>query len=394
MFSARARLDALPNRIAEIIAHRRASGARLIDLTASNPTSCGLDYPHREIGAALAEGARSSYHPEALGIAIARETVAAHLRQRGETVAARDVMITASTSEAYGYLFKLLADPGDAVVTARPAYPLLEHLASSETIELLQFPLLRDGRWQLDLHELEHAVGPRTRAVALVHPNNPTGSYLTRAELDAVAQFCAARSIALISDEVFHDYPVEAPRDCAPSAAECDLPCLSFSMGGLSKSAGMPQLKLGWVRVAGPERLRREALRGLEAIADDYLSVATPVQVALSRLLEIGASIREQIIARTSLNLRVLRESLSADRSIEVLPVEGGWSAVVRVPRIVADEELAVALVEYFGVLVHPGYFFDFDRDGYLVVSLLSRPADLEEGTRPIIELVGVLAAP
>jgi aspartate/methionine/tyrosine aminotransferase len=394
MFSARARLDAQPNRITEIIANRRASGARLIDLTASNPTSCGIDYPHGEIGAALADGARASYHPEALGIAIAREAVASHLRQRGETVAARDVMITASTSEAYGYLFKLLADPGDAIATARPAYPLLEHLASSESIELLQFPLLREGRWQLALHELEHAIGPRTRAVALVHPNNPTGSYLTRDELESVANLCAARNIALISDEVFHDYPIAAPRDLAPSAADCDLPCLTFSLGGLSKSAGMPQLKLGWVRVAGPERLRHEALRGLEAIADDFLSVATPVQVALPRLLEIGASIRRQIVARTRMNLELLRESLSAERSIEVLPVEGGWSAVVRVPRIVSDEELAVALVEYFGVIVHPGYFFDFDRDGYLVVSLLSRPEDLEEGTRPIVELVGVLAAP
>lgn len=393
MFSARARLDAQPNRLTEVISHRRASGARLIDLTVSNPTTCGLRYPHREIGEALARGARSAYHPEPLGTEAAREAVAAHLRARGESASARDVVITASTSEAYGYLFKLLADPGDALVTARPAYPLLEHLAASESVGLVQFPLQRDGRWQLDRHELERIVGPRTRAIALVHPNNPTGSYLVRDELRAVAELCAARDLALVSDEVFHDFPLEAPRDRAPSAADCDLPCLTFSLGGLSKSAGMPQLKLGWIRVAGPEPLRRDALRGLEAIADDFLSVATPVQVALPELLEAGASVRAQITERTQTNLGRLREAIADEPAIEVLPVEGGWSAVVRVPRLASDEELAVALVEYFGVIVHPGYFFDFDGDGYLVVSLLTRPEELDEGIRPIIDLVRVLAA-
>jgi hypothetical protein len=394
MFSVRARLGALPNKLAEVIARRRASGSRLINLTASNPTSCGLDYPHLEIGKALAAGARSSYQPDPLGMGAAREAVASHLRSRGESADARDVMITASTSEAYGYLFKLLGDPGDSIVTARPAYPLLEHLAESESLELTQFPLARDGRWQVDVDALERVVRPRTRAIALVHPNNPTGSYLTREELDRVAEFCAAHGLALISDEVFHDYPIASPRNCAASAADCELPCLTFSLGGLSKGAGMPQLKLGWMRVGGPEALRREALRGLEAIADDFLSVATPVQVALPRLLEIGATVRERIVARVRLNLLALRESLSAERSIEVLPVEGGWSAVVRVPRVASDEELAVALVEYFGVIVHPGYFFDFDRDGYLVVSLLAPREEIIEGTRPIVELVGVLAAP
>ena len=393
MFAKRARLDSTPNHLAEVIAHRRESGARLIDLTASNPTACGLDYPMREIGEALAQGARSWYQPEPLGILAAREAVAAHLSARGESAEPRDVMITASTSEAYGYLFKLLADPGGAIMTARPAYPLLEHLASSEALNLVQFPLVRNGRWQVDLQELERAIGPEIRAVALVHPNNPTGSYLTRRELHDVAELCAAHGLALISDEVFHDYPIEAPKGCAPSAADCELPCLTFSLGGLSKSAGMPHLKLGWIRVGGPAPLRRSAFRGLEAIADDFLSVATPVQAALPRLLEIGATIREQIVARTRSNLRALRDSLASEMSIEVLPVEGGWSAVVRVPRFASDEELAVALVEYFGVIVHPGYFFDFDSDGYLVVSLLVPPAELEEGSRPIAELVGVLAA-
>lgn len=395
MFSARARLESTPNRLTEVIGHRRASGSRLIDLTASNPTSCGLDYPHARIGEALAIGALSSYQPEPLGIFPAREAVAAHLRSRGESATAAEIAITASTSEAYGYLFKLLADPGDQIVTARPAYPLLEHLAQSESLELVQFPLVRDGRWHLDVGALASVIGPRTRAVALVHPNNPTGSYLTRAELHAVAQLCAAHGIALISDEVFHDYPVGAPRDCAVSAAESELPCLCFSLGGLSKSAGMPHLKLGWIRVGGASAaLRHEAFRGLEAIADDFLSVSTPVQVALPQLLEIGMRVREQIVARTRLNLMTLREVLAAERSLEVLPVEGGWSAVVRVPRIVADEDLALALVEYFGVVVHPGYFFDFDNDGYLVVSLLAPPEELEEGARPIAELVSVLAAP
>ncbi|MCM2316995.1 MAG: pyridoxal phosphate-dependent aminotransferase [Thermoanaerobaculia bacterium] len=394
MFSSRARLDSTPNRIAEVISHRRASGAGLIDLTASNPTTCGLDYPHAQIGEALAIGALSPYQPEPLGIASAREAVAAHLRSRGESATATDVAITASTSEAYGYLFKLLADPGDQVVTARPAYPLLEHLAQSESLAIAQFPLARDGRWHLDVDALAGSIGPRTRAVALVHPNNPTGSYLTLAELREVAGLCAARGIALISDEVFHDYPIEARAGAARSAADYDLPCLTFSLGGLSKSAGMPHLKLGWIRVGGPQELRVNALRGLEAIGDDFLAVATPVQVALPRLFEIGATVRDRIRARTRLSLIALRQILSAEKSIEVLPVEGGWSAVVRVPRIVADEDLALALVEYFGVIIHPGYFFDFESDGWLVVSLLSPQEDIEEGARPIAELVAVLAAP
>ncbi|MGK2859762.1 MAG: pyridoxal phosphate-dependent aminotransferase [Thermoanaerobaculia bacterium] len=394
MFSARARLDATPNRLAEVLSHRRVSGGSLIDLTASNPTACGLVYPHAAIGEALALGARVAYQPEALGIGSAREAVAAHLRSRGESASDADVAITASTSEAYGYLFKLLAEPGEQIVTARPAYPLLEHLASAESVELVQFPLTRDGRWSFDVDAVASAIGPRTRAVALVHPNNPTGSYLKLGELDAVAELCAARGLALISDEVFHDYPIEAPAGIARSAADCELPCLTFSLGGLSKSAGMPHLKLGWIRVGGPAGLRREALRGLESIADDFLSVSTPVQVALPQLLEIGAGVRAQIVARTRSNLLSLRELLAAERSIAVLPVEGGWSAVVRVPRVVSDDDLAVALVEYFGVIVHPGYFFDFDDEGWLVVSLLGHPEAINEGARPIAELVGVLAAP
>lgn len=346
MFSKRAHWSAPVNELT--IERRKRDG--LLDLTETNPTRAGLPYPHDELADALARGARATYDPDPRGLRSAREALAEHLRCDAD-----DLLLTASTSEAYAFLFKLLTDPGDTVLTATPSYPLLEHLASMELVELRTFAMEFHKRWEI--HDVP--VAARTKAIVVVNPNNPTGSYVSQSEQDALA----AHGLPIISDEVFLDYPLEGR---GTSFVREDI--LTFTLGGLSKSAGLPHFKLGWIRVSGPGK--SEALDALELIADNFLSVATPVQVALPELLRIAPRIREAIIQRTRTNLMTLRSALPP--SMQVLPVEGGWSAVIRVPRLLSDDELVLALLDR-GVIVQPGYFFDFQQDGYLVVSLLTR---------------------
>ena len=350
MFSKRAAWHAPLNRLT---IERRKRGD-VLDLTETNPTRAGIDYPHDELAEILARAARAPYDPDPRGLRSAREAL-------GDP---DDLILTASTSEAYSFLFKLLTDPGDNVLTPAPSYPLLEHLASMELVELRPFALEFHRRWEI--HDLP--ANERTRAIVVVNPNNPTGSFVTRAEWDAIA----SRGLPIISDEVFIDYPLEG----APEAHTT--PVLTFTLGGLSKSAGLPHFKLAWIRVSGPGK--REALEALELIADNFLSVATPVQVALPELLRIAPNIREAIRARTRANLATLRAANMP--AAQVLPVEGGWSAVIRVPRVMSDEELALKLLDR-GVLVQPGYFFDF-AEGYLVVSLLPREETFAEGVTRI----------
>ena len=389
MFSRRARWNAPPNRLALA----RQSRHNLLDLTESNPTKASIDYPLDELSDIFARAARATYDPEPLGLRSAREALGDPER----------TVITASTSEAYGYLFKLLTDPGDAVLTATPSYPLIEHLASLELIELHSFPLELHARWEIDRDRVAHALTPRTRAIVVVNPNNPTGSYVTPSEQDDLASF----GLPIISDEVFFDFPVHAeqreasaeqPRETSTSAPPLHRSLaapginsksnsnLTFTLGGLSKSAGLPHYKLGWIRVSGPGA--REAIDALELIADNYLSVATPVQQALPELLRIAPRIRNAIRARTLENLDVLTRAVELAPSARLLPVEGGWSAVVRVPSIESDEELALRFIDECGVVVHPGYFFDFDSDGYFVVSLLTRPDVFSEGIARIVRTI------
>lgn len=351
MFSKRAEWSAPLNRLT---AERRARTG-LIDLTETNPTRAGLVYPHDELADALARAARAPYDPDPRGLRSAREAVGN----------AEELILTASTSEAYSFLFKLLTDPGDEVLTATPSYPLLEHLASLEQVTLRSFPLEFHRRWEI--HDVP--LSERTKAIVVVNPNNPTGSFVTPDEQQRLPH------LPVISDEVFIDYPLDAP---PTPFHRPDL--LTFTLGGLSKSAGLPHFKLGWVRVSGPGK--EEALEALELIADNFLSVATPVQVALPELLRIGASIRESIRHRTKANLHALRETLAPVASARVLPVEGGWSAVIRVPRVKTDEEWAIALLDR-GVVVQPGYLFDFP-EGYLVVSLLPPEDPFAEGVSRI----------
>lgn len=343
---------------------RRAHGGPLFDLTEANPTRAGIAYPTEELSEIYARAAREPYEPDPRGIISAREAVAAHLG-----CGAGDLVLTASTSEAYSFLFKLLTDPGDAILTATPSYPLLEHLSQLELIEQQSFPLELQKRWEFDPTRI--VAGARTRAIVVVNPNNPTGSYVAPEEQDLLARF----GLPVISDEVFLDYPLEGS---GTTFVRDDL--LTFTLGGLSKSAGLPHLKLGWIRVSGPAGAKRRALEALEMIADNFLSVSTPVQAALPGLLGLAPAIRAAIAARTSENLGALARAVATSPGARLLPVEGGWSAVVRVPRVESDEELALRLLGEHGVVVHPGYFFDFEGDGFVVVSLLTRPDVFLEG--------------
>lgn len=363
MLSNRAHWSAPLNRLT--IERRKRSG--LLDLTESNPTQASLPYPCDALADALARGARASYDPDPRGLRSAREALAAHL-----SCDAEDLILTASTSEAYSFLFKLLCNPGDAVLTATPSYPLFEHLASLELVELRTFPLEFHRRWEL------HAApaGERAKAILVVNPNNPTGSFVSPTEQNMLASL----RLPIVSDEVFLDYPLEGS---GSSFLRDDT--LTFTLGGLSKSFGLPHFKLAWIRVGGPGK--QEALEALELIADNYLSVATPVQVALPDILRCGPGIRDAIRARTRANLDSLRRQLAAVTSLRALPVEGGWSVVLRVPRLMSDEELALALLDR-GVVVQPGFFFDFEQEGFLVLSLLPPEEVFTEGVRRIIAMM------
>lgn len=372
------------NPLTQAVAERSARGGEVIDLTETNPTRVGLQYPEDELAEVLRRGAIGDYRPHPLGIPEAREALAAALSSPGDAVSPEDLVLTASTSESYSYLFKLFADPGDEVLTAAPSYPLLDSLAALESLVLSHFQLSPGRLFALDPETVELALTPRTRLVALVHPGNPTGRFLSQAELEAVASLCASRDLPLISDEVFAEYSfLDDPRRAGPAAAGGE--ALSFSLGGLSKSAGLPSWKLGWMRVGGPPGLRRQALAALELVADSYLSVATPVQRALGGVMEIAPRIQAAIRGRVRENLETLRAVVAGHAAAELLEPEGGWSAVLRVCLPASDEEVVLGLLARTGVLVHPGYFFDFATEDFLVLSLLPEPGLFAEGVRRLL---------
>ncbi len=374
MFSERTRWDLTANRLSEAVSRARRAGRPLIDLTESNPTAAGLQ-PGPELLALLSDPAAARYAPDPRGLASAREAVARDYERRDVAVSPDRLVLTASTSEAYGYLFKLLCDPGDRVLVPRPSYPLFEYLASLESVHVDRCELAYDGEWHLDRASLEASLTPRTRAVVVVHPNNPTGSYLKPRERDWLVELCAARELALISDEVFADFTLEAERPSLSSLALPDSAALVFGLGGLSKSCGLPQLKLGWIAVAGPPALRDAALARLEILGDTYLSVGTPVQAAAPALLARLPQLQAPLLARVRGNLAALRAALEPELPASLWRVEGGWYATVRVPATLGEEQRCLRLLERHDLLVHPGFFFDFAREAFLVLSLLPEPA-------------------
>ena len=388
MFSSRLRQTAGRNRLAVAIDRRRAAGLPIIDLTLSNPTRANFAYP-KGLLAPMGQDVSLCYEPQPFGMLSARQAVTDDFARRGLSVPAARTVLTASTSEAYSLLFKLLCDPGDAVLAPRPSYPLIEHLTDLDGVCVEHYYLEFQGRWQIDLDGLrEKARLKRMRAIIMISPNNPTGSVVTDDELEAVASIAREHDLALISDEVFADYHFSGPP--GPGALSQDA-ALTFTLGGLSKTAGLPQAKLGWIAAGGPAELVEGAMERLETICDAYLSVSTPVQVAAPNLLKAGAAIRDQIHARIQANYTRLLSVASAHPACTVLPVEGGWYAVVQVPSVDGEERIVLELLEQTGVLVHPGYFFDFEREAFLVLSLLPESRLFEPAVGALFEQIGAI---
>jgi alanine-synthesizing transaminase len=383
-FSSRVPRSLEHNRIARAL---RARDRRpLFDLTATNPTTAGIAYPP-DMLRALATPDALVYEPSAFGVESARVAVTRDYARRGLTIDPAKVVLTSSTSEAYSVLFKLLCEPvGDAVLVPTPSYPLFEHLTALDGVTPLQYRLDYHGEWTIAFDDLDREWTPAVKAVLVVSPNNPTGSLVRPGELEELAERCARRGAALILDEVFADYVLaRAPASpIAPTALASE--CLTFRLGGLSKSAGLPQVKLGWIAAAGPEPLVCEALARLEVICDAYLSVSTPVQAAASSLIEAGAQVRDGILERIRTNVATLASLAAKHPAIHLLPVDGGWSAVLRVPSTRGEEDLVLELLERDDVLVHPGFFFDFAHEAFLVVSLLPEPDAFAEGARRLME--------
>jgi aspartate/methionine/tyrosine aminotransferase len=373
-----------PNALTAALARLKGEGQKVLDLTRSNPTRCGFIYPEAEIRAALSTPTVLDYDPDPQGSRTAREAIAAH---HGHGLRADELLLTASTSEGYGLLFKLLGDPGDEVLVPSPSYPLFDWLARLEGLTARTVPSYFQDRWHLDLGALEAAVSDRTRAVVVVNPNNPTGHFLSSAEWSGLTRLCARHDLALLVDEVFADYALESPADRLVTALlDPDPPCPVFLLSGLSKVAALPQLKLGWLAVHGPGAA--EHLEALAFLADQYLSVSAPVQAAAPALLALAPDIRAQVLQRLQTNLATLDAAVAGQPHLSRLPVEGGWSVLLRRPALDADEGCALRLLERTTTLVHPGSFFDLPGDGHLVLSLLPEESSFSEGLRRILPLL------
>src|SRR6266446_1762521 len=370
MFAKRTNWDLTPNRLSVALAMHRAAGKPLIDLTVSNPTECGFEYDSSAILDALRTPAVLLYEPNPKGLESARRAVAAYYAARNDDVSAEDTILTTSTSEAYFYVFRTLCNPGEELLIPSPSYPLFDFLADIQDVSLVRYPLFYGHEWQIDFHAMEQAITQRTRGVIVVHPNNPTGNFVKSAEMAKLNAICSARDIAIIADEVFLDFALDGSRP-ATFAANRGAP--TFTLSGLSKISGLPQMKAAWLVASGPQPWKSEALVRLEIIADTFLSVNTPVQLAIPKFLDQRHAFQEQVVSRVRRNLAELDRQLAAQKAVTRLRVEGGWCAVLRVPATRSDEDLAIELLATQGLYVHPGHFYDFPLEGYLVVSLITQ---------------------
>jgi alanine-synthesizing transaminase len=386
-FSQRLSWPSAPNAFSCRLQQKRVAGAKLLDLTVSNPTEAFEDYPHDRIARAFGAASDFTYHPDPAGQEQARRAIAAYYAARNIVISPGRLLLTASTSEAYALLFKLLCDPGDEVLAPLPSYPLFEYLAAFESVRIVPYCLRYDGSWFVDMASLRPAVSPRARALIIVNPNNPTGSFLKQREAAELFRFANDRGLPVISDEVFMDYSFGAAPGRLRTLIGADS-ILTFSLNGLSKAAGMPQMKLAWIALSGPEPACESARQRLELLSDTYLSVATPVQCALPELLRVGSDMQQRIAQRLVRNLGALHAMLEQTPA-HCLHVEGGWSAIVQLPRTSTEEIWITRLLEEQSVIVQPGYFFDMDSEPYLVLSLLTPPETFDEGVRRLRGLAG-----
>jgi aspartate/methionine/tyrosine aminotransferase len=390
-FSRRTDWPARPNRLSELLESRRREGIPLVDLTCSNPTEAGLPYPAADILRSLADPSALTYAPDPKGLESAREAVCAYYRAKDIPLSPADVILTASTSEAYAHAFTLLCEPGDEILIPAPSYPLFEYLAQLSGVTCRTYPLRYDQGWHIDTAALEKAVTGSTRAIVLIHPHNPTGMFLRRGPYAEIRRVARERDLALIVDEVFADYPFGDDTERVPSCASTD-DVLTFTLSGLSKLACLPQMKLGWMVLSGPAPARAEAHERLETVCDTYLSVNTPVQLALADLLDLGKGLRKDVRARIVENDRVLRE-LCAGTAVTPLVCEGGWYGILRLPQTRSDEEWALEILRRTNVSLYPGYFFDIDGCS-LVVSLLPEAALFADGIGRVVRFVEEATSP
>jgi len=387
MFSDRTNWKLTHNRFTEALEEERALGRAVLDLTISNPTRVGLRYEQATILGALASPRALDYDPQPKGLPDARKAIADYYREKHGILDLdpEQIILTTSTSEGYSYVFRLLCNSGDEVLVPKPSYPLFEFLADLQDVKLIPYPLIYDHGWQIDLSSFQEAVTARTRAVVLVHPNNPTGSYVKPHEQQALNEFCREHDLALIADEVFLDY---AHDRTARTSFACNRDVLTFTLSGLSKISALPQMKVAWVVINGTGRQVQDAMPRLEVIADTYLSMNAPIQWATPVLLEGRKSVQGQLIDRVLSNLAELDRQLAKQQSCQRLCIEGGWYAILRVPVTRSDEDLAIEVLQQKSVVVHPGHFYDFPSDGYLVLSLIGPGSELAEGVRRLLEIV------
>ncbi len=382
MFASRTNWSLAENRLTQALAEHRSNNRPLLDLTLSNPTEAGFIYDQTAIFSALLNVASLRYEPAPRGILSAREAVANYYAEKNAPISPAEIFLTTSTSEAYSYLFRLLCDPGDEVLIPTPSYPLFDFLAGLNDVRLVRYPLVYDHGWQTDFSSFERAITPRTRAAIVVHPNNPTGHYTKSHEQSQLSSLCAKNNLAIIADEVFLDFPLQ---DAAANSFAKQTAALTFTLSGLSKLCGLPQMKSAWIALSGPEKLKCDARQRLEVIADSYLSMSAPIQHALPALLATRAQFQSQLLARVRANLAALDEKLSLQNVCSRLACEAGWNVVLRVPATRTDEDLALDLLQQQGVLVHPGHFYDFSQEGFLVLSLITPEKDFAEGVRRLL---------
>lgn len=387
-FSRRSNWDRRLNRLAAAEKAREAAGRELIDLTSSNPSECGFRYPAGELAAALASAELETYRPDPKGLLSARRAVASLGFGEAVQIDPEQILLCSGTSDAYAYLLKLLCEPGDNILVPRPSYPLLDYLAGLEGVTLKPYPLHFAGEWSVDCGAVREAIDERSRAVVAINPGNPTGAFLKRAELDALESLCAERGCALLCDEVFSAYPLAAEGDRVGAVLGQRCPALTFALSGLSKAAGLPQMKMAWLCAAGPCGVRDEAMARLELIADTYLASSTVIQSVLPRLLELAPQMRRQIHRRVRENRERICAARPGTARWSVLPAEGGWAAILRLDDECDEEEICLDLLDH-GLKVQPGYFFDFPRGKFLVLSLIVPPAAMERGLQT---LAGVLS--